>query len=404
MLESLTVAPPDSILGLMEAFNNDPRHDKVNLTVGVFKDEQGNTPILTSVKKAEQKLLREEISKTYLAIEGLPTFNRLITELVTRQAIDPKRVATLETPGGTGALRVMAEMLAANYPNLRIWLSQPTWPNHPSIFQRAGLQVQSFPYLDPTKTRLDLPAMLETLKEQGQEGDLVCLHACCHNPTGIDPQEEDWRQISELLRKKKMIPFLDFAYLGFGKGLVEDTLALRILLEQHDEICVAVSFSKNFGLYSERVGAAMITCRDEATTQSLMSQLRFTVRTIYSNPPRHGGAIVATILGDPDLHVEWEAEVLAMRSRIDAMRTGFVEGLKRTGTDRDFGFLANQLGMFSYTGLNALQADWLKQHKGIYLVGSGRINVAGLTVRNLPFVTESIVECIESTRSVDLAR
>ncbi len=351
------------------------------------------------MKHAESRLLRDENTKGYLGIDGLPMFNRAVQELLFGTWLDPSRITVVQTPGGTGGLRVIAEMIAKNFPQNSIWISQPTWPNHPALFEAAGLHVKSFPYLDATKTGLDLTSLLDTLREQGKAGELVCLHACCHNPTGIDPSEEQWRTISQLLAEKKMIPFLDFAYLGFGKGIEEDCRPLQILLEHNPEVCVALSFSKNFGLYSERVGASIVISRDEKAAACVLSQLKFTVRTIYSNPPRHGGSIVATIWNDHDLREQWFGEVNDMRNRIHSMRHGLVDGLRKTGVDRDFAFLLRQQGMFSYTGLNALQVDWLKQHKGVYMVGTGRINVAGLTPRNIQDVATAIGECIESTRS-----
>lgn len=399
MFENLKAAPPDSILGLMDAFQKDARSDKVNLTVGVYKDEQGQTPILASVKKAEAKLLKEEMTKGYLGIEGLTEFNRLVTDLLLGGLVESNRVSAVQTPGGTAALRVTAEMLARNFPGNTIWLSQPTWPNHPALFEAAGLNIQTYPYLDPSKTGLDLDNMLQVLRRDGKPGQLVCLHACCHNPTGIDPTVQQWKQIAKTLADQRMIPFIDFAYLGFGDGIEEDRESLRALLEHHDEIVVNLSFSKNFGLYSERVGAALVINRNEEASATVLSQLKFTVRTLYSNPPRHGGSVVSIILADEDLREQWWQEVNEMRARITTMRNGLVEILKRTGVDRDFTFLLQQKGMFSYTGLNAMQADWLKQHKGIYIVGTGRINVAGLTQRNLEVVSQGIAECWESTRS-----
>ena len=399
MFENLKAAPPDSILGLMDAFQKDARSDKVNLTVGVYKDEQGQTPILASVKKAEAKLLKEEKTKGYLGIEGLTEFNRLVTDLLLGGLVESNRVSAVQTPGGTAALRVTAEMLARNFPGNTIWLSQPTWPNHPALFEAAGLNIQTYPYLDPSKTGLDLDNMLQVLRRDGKPGQLVCLHACCHNPTGIDPTVQQWKQIAKTLADQRMIPFIDFAYLGFGDGIEEDRESLRAFLEHHDEIVVNLSFSKNFGLYSERVGAALVINRNEEASATVLSQLKFTVRTLYSNPPRHGGSVVSIILADEDLREQWWQEVNEMRARITTMRNGLVEILKRTGIDRDFTFLLQQKGMFSYTGLNAMQADWLKQHKGIYIVGTGRINVAGLTQRNLEVVSQGIAECWESTRS-----
>ncbi len=399
MLEKLPVAPPDSILGLADVFGKDPRPDKVNLTVGVYKDEQGQTPILASVKKAESRLLQDEKSKGYLGIDGIGEFNRNVVDLVLGDLVEHRRVAVAQSVGGTGALRLAAELIGTHYPGTTIWVSQPTWPNHPSIFEASSLQVRNYAYLDHAKTGLDLDGMIATLRKEAKAGDMVCLHACCHNPTGIDPTPEAWSALADLMAKKELIPFLDFAYQGFGDGLEEDRHCLTKLLANSPEAVVCSSFSKNFGLYSERVGAAMVVCKDESSAAATLSQLKQTVRANYSNPPRHGGAIVAMILGDDSLRQQWEEEVKEMRSRITSMRNQFVASMQQTGVDRDFSFLLNQKGMFSYTGLNAMQADWLKTQKGIYIVGTGRINVAGLTPRNITPVCQSIAECIESTVS-----
>jgi aspartate aminotransferase len=397
MFESLPVAPPDSILGLAESFQKDPRKDKINLSVGVYKDEQGGTPILKTVKAAEAWLLENEKSKGYLGIEGLPEYLTAVVDLVLGGAVESSRVAAAQAPGGTGALRISAEMVAHHFPQARIWISQPTWANHQAIFEAAGLQVESYPYLAADKTSLDVAAMLECLETQTAPGDFVCLHACCHNPTGIDPTASDWKQISQIMATRRLIPLLDFAYQGFGDGLVEDGVGLRSLLALNPEAIVCASFSKNFGLYSERVGAAMVVTPDAKSAVATLSQLKQTIRANYSNPPRHGAAIVATILNNPELKAQWMGEVDGMRGRISQMRTQFVEGIQTTGVDRDFSFLLNQKGMFSYTGLNAMQADWLRSEKGIYIVGTGRVNVAGMAQKTMPVLCQAIAECLEAT-------
>jgi len=397
MFEFLPTAPPDSILGLNEAYTNDPRPNKINLTVGVFKDEQGRTPILNTVRKAEEILLKTETTKSYMPIEGHPDYLKAVVDLVLGSSIDIGRVAAAQTPGGTGALRVGADTVAKHFPGTRIWLSNPTWANHGSIFQAAGLETSVYPYLTADKTSLDFSAMIGELKAQGRRGDLVCLHACCHNPTGIDPTLEQWREISELLAEKQMIPFVDFAYQGFGDGLEADRLPLHSLLEKNLEAIVCNSFSKNFGLYCERVGTVMLVGKEASTTEAALSQLRQSVRCNYSNPPRHGAATVATILNDPTLRTEWNAEVDAMRNRISKMREMFIAGMKGTDASRDFGFLNRQKGMFSYSGLNSMQADWLKKERGIYIVGTGRINVAGMATSTMSTLCNAIAECIQTT-------
>ena len=396
MFEFLPVAPPDSILGLSDAFAKDPRPHKINLTVGVYKDEQGRTPILATVKKAEELLLRTETSKGYMPIEGHPEYLKAVVDLVFGTSIDKARVAAAQTPGGTGALRVGADTVSKHFPGTRMWLSNPTWANHGSIFQAAGLETTVYPYLTADKTSLDFSAMMGELKTQGRRGDLVCLHACCHNPTGIDPTLEQWHEIASLLAEKQMIPFVDFAYQGFGDGLAADTLPLHALLEKNDEAIVCNSFSKNFGLYSERVGAVMLVGKDATLTEAALSQIRQSVRCNYSNPPRHGAATVAAVLNDRTLRAEWHAEVDAMRNRISQMRAMFIQGMNETKASRDFGFLSRQKGMFSYSGLNSMQADWLKKEKGIYIVGTGRINVAGMSASTMPTLCAAITECLQA--------
>ncbi len=397
MFEFLPIAPPDSILGLSDAFTSDPRAHKINLTVGVYKDEQGRTPILATVKKAEEILLRTETSKGYMPIEGHPGYLKAVVDLVFDKSMDVTRIAAAQTPGGTGALRVGADTVARHFPSTRIWLSNPTWANHGSIFQAAGLDTQVYPYLTADKTALDFSAMLGELKAQGRRGDLVCLHACCHNPTGIDPTFEQWQEISELLAEKQMVPFVDFAYQGFGEGLEADAIPLRTLLERNQEAIVCNSFSKNFGLYSERVGTVMLVSKEAKSTEAALSQIRQAIRCNYSNPPRHGAATVATILNDPALRAEWNGEVDGMRNRISQMRAMFIAGMKATNASRDFNFLSRQKGMFSYSGLNSMQADWLKKERGIYIVGTGRINVAGMSTSTMPTLCEAIAECLQAT-------
>jgi len=390
MFENFSLAPPDPILGLNAVFEKDPRPFKLNLTVGVFKDDQGRTPILESVRQAEAKIFQTQKTKGYLPIEGGKDFTDQVNRLILGEDFEFGRVATAHTPGGTGALRAAADTLTKVMPGRRFWVSNPTWANHNAVFQAAGFPVLSYAYLDAAKTGLDFDGLIRQLEQEGQPGDAVCLHACCHNPTGIDPTPAQWGAISELLAKKRMLPFIDFAYQGFGDGLEADAKPISILLKDHAELVICGSFSKNFGLYSERVGALLMISADSKVTESVLSQMRVAIRCNYSNPPRHGEAIVATILGDPELSKLWRSEVDAMRKRISEMRVGFIDGMKKRG--KDFSFLASQKGMFSYTGLNAMQADWLKQEKGIYIVGTGRINVAGLTSATLESVCDAVAQ------------
>jgi aspartate/tyrosine/aromatic aminotransferase len=394
MFDHLPTAPADPILGLSQAFRADPRSHKIDLTVGVYKDESGATPILKSVKEAEKRLLEKETTKGYLAIEGLPEFTRAIAELALQNAVPLERTATVQSPGGTGACRVAADFIGRHFPGTRIWLSNPTWVNHQSIFEAAGLKALVHPYLAADKLSLDLSAMLETLKKEAKPGDLICLHACCHNPTGVDPDAKAWQQIAEVTSSVGILPLVDFAYQGFGDGLVEDTVGVRALLQKHEELLICSSLSKNFGLYSERVGAMTLVAKSAAAATAAMSQLKAAVRCNYSNPPRHGASVVATVLGDAELRRQWEAEVDGMRQRIHTMREKFVDAMSKLTDKRDFRFLLKQKGMFSYSGLTPMQVDWLKQNKAIYIVGSGRINVAGMSEKNLPILCEAIAESL----------
>ena len=390
MFEHFSLAPPDAILGLNAVYEKDPRAGKLNLTVGVFKDDEGKTPILPSVKLAEAKIFQEQKSKGYLPIEGGKDFIDQVNRLVLGEGFEMARVATAHTPGGTGALRAGADTLSKLLPGARFWVSNPTWANHNAVFQAAGFETLSYRYLNAAKTGLDFDGMLGQLRQEGRQGDVVCLHACCHNPTGIDPTVSQWQEISDLLAKKKMLPFVDFAYQGFGDGLLEDAKPISVLMQQHPELVICASFSKNFGLYSERVGALIMVSESAGPTEAVLSQVRTAIRCNYSNPPRHGEAIVATILSDPALSSQWRTEVDQMRSRIHTMRSALIQGMQARG--RDFGFLADQKGMFSYTGLNPMQADWLRNEKGIYIVGTGRINVAGLTSTSMDAVCDAIAQ------------
>ncbi len=394
MFETLSAAPPDPILGLTDAFQQDPRADKINLTIGVYRDEAGQTPILESVKLAERRLLESETSKGYLGIDGLVEFRKLAAELTLGDLVPSQRVVACQTPGGTGALRVAADFLVKQLPRARVWCSNPTWPNHNSIFETAGLETKAYPYLAVDRKSLDFTAWLDQLEREGRAGDILLLHACCHNPTGIDPSREQWSDVSELAAQRGMLPLIDFAYHGFGEGLDEDRVALAEISKQHAEFLVCSSYSKNFGLYSERVGALLAVCAESNSVPKVASQIKVSVRSNYSNPPRHGGAVVATILGDSQLRQQWEVELAAMRERIHSMRTQFVAAMKQTDSPVDFSFLLSQRGMFSYSGLSPMQVDWLRSNKGIYMVGSGRINVAGITPTNIEPLTNAIAEAL----------
>ncbi|MEO1614317.1 MAG: amino acid aminotransferase [Planctomycetota bacterium] len=388
-------APPDAILGLTEAFQADSNPDKMNLTVGVYKDESGQTPILASVKLAEQQLLEEEATKGYLPIDGPPEYRAQVRELVFGDVVAADRIAILQSPGGTGALRVAADFMQTQLPAARVWIPNPTWANHPAVFTAAGLPTESYRYLNEDRTALDFAGMLDALSSQTREGDAVLLHGCCHNPTGIDPSLEQWSEIALLLKEKRLLPLIDFAYQGFGEGLDEDAAGMRLILKEVDEAIVCNSFSKNFGLYSERVGSVALIASEKSQRDAAHSQLKRVVRTNFSNPPRHGGAVVSKILADPELRAKWEDELAAMRHRITQLRTSFVETMASTGKGYDFSFLLAQKGMFSFSGLTPMQVDELKSKHGIYIVGSGRINVAGIAESKMQHLCNAVASVLD---------
>lgn len=396
MFESVAAAPPDPILGLSEAFAADDRPEKMNLTIGVYKDDAGQTPILKSVKLAEQRLIEGETSKGYLGIDGLKTFGDKVRELTIGANIASDRIAVFQSPGGTGALRIASDFLSRTFRGGRIWQSAPTWPNHPAIFESAGLEVLSYPYLSQDGKSCDFDALMEKLEQEAKVGDVICLHACCHNPSGVDLTPEQWTDVAELTGQRGMLPLIDFAYHGFGDGLEEDHVAIDAIAEQHEEFLVCSSYSKNFGLYSERVGALSAICANSGACSNVTSAIKRVVRSNYSNPPRHGGAIVACILDDAELTQLWQEELATMRSRIHQLRSDFVSATKERNCPTDFSFLLDQKGMFSFSGLTPVQVDWLRSEKAIYIVGSGRINVAGVTSQNLGYLADSITEVLQS--------
>lgn len=392
MFQHVETAPPDSILGLNEAFRNDPNPAKINLSVGVYKDEQGVTPVLKCVKEAEKRLLEGETTKSYLPIDGRAGYNNAVRTLMfgkDHEVITAKRGVTVQTPGGTGALRVAGDFIADSFPAATVWHSQPTWPNHPSIFTAAGLKLKTYPYFDKATNGLDFDGMLGAL-QGAAKGDVVLLHGCCHNPTGIDPTPEQWKAIADLIQEKQLLPLLDFAYQGFGDGLVEDAIGLREVARPGQEMLICSSFSKNFGLYNERVGAMTAVAANETEAAAVLSQLKKVIRSNYSNPPTHGAAVVETVLTDDGLRKMWEDELTHMRDRINGIRKLFVDKISACGIDQDFSFIQNQKGMFSFSGLNQMQVDQLRSDMSIYIVGSGRINVAGISEANVDRLCEGI--------------
>jgi aspartate/tyrosine/aromatic aminotransferase len=397
MFENLTLAPPDAILGLTEAYNKDANPNKINLSVGVYKDAQGKTPALASVKKAEEQLLAEEDTKSYLPINGLANFGQLARELLfgkDHEILASQRATSLQTPGGTGALRVAADFLKRMAPDASIWCSNPTWVNHPKIFEAADRRVKTYDYIDGSGTGLNFEAMLASLKKV-PSGDVVLLHACCHNPTGIDPKPDEWRQIADVIQERNLLPLVDFAYQGFGNGLEQDAAGLRELCRGGSELLVCSSCSKNFGMYCERVGALTIVAGSQDAAQAALSHAKICVRVNYSNPPKHGAAVVAQVLGDAKLRGLWEQELTQMRDRINAMRRLFVDTMKNKAPQHDFSFIAQQRGMFSFSGLTPVQVDELRTRHSVYVVtAGGRINVAGMTEANMDRLGDAVASVL----------
>ncbi|NNA91950.1 MULTISPECIES: amino acid aminotransferase [Pseudomonas fluorescens group] len=385
--------PGDPILGLMESYAKDTNPQKFDLGVGVYKDAQGLTPILQAVKRAEQRLVEQQTTKTYIGGHGDPAFGRLVSELVLGAGsalLKAQRAGATQTPGGTGALRLGADFIAHSLPGRGVWLSNPTWPIHETIFAKAGLKVSHYPYVG-SDNRLDVPAMLATLATV-PDGDVVVLHACCHNPTGFDLSQDDWRQVLQIVRERQLLPLIDFAYQGFGDGLEQDAWAVRLFAEELPEVLITSSCSKNFGLYSDRVGALIVCANDAQKLLDVRSQLAFIARNLWSTPPDHGAAVVATILGDTALKQLWSAEVEGMRSRIAQLRSGLVEALVPHGLSERFAHVGVQRGMFSYTGLSAEQVKQLREKHSVYMVSSGRANVAGIDETRLGLLAEAIAD------------
>ncbi|MGF1909888.1 aspartate/tyrosine/aromatic aminotransferase [Vibrio kasasachensis] len=385
MFEKVVAAPADPILGLTEEFKKDPRAEKINLGVGIYKNEQGETPILATVKKAEAALIETEKTKSYLTIEGTAEYALAVQKLLfgaDSEIVVEKRAKTAQAPGGTGALRIAGEFIKRQLNGAKIWISNPTWANHNGVFTAAGIETAQYSYYNAETKDKDFAGMLADL-EQAKAGDIVLLHGCCHNPTGIDPTADEWEVLAKLVAKKQLLPLFDFAYQGFSVGVAEDAAGLRTFAKYNKEILVASSFSKNFGLYNERVGAFTLVAQTEDVATTAFSQVKAIIRSIYSNPPAHGSAVVTYILSNDELRAEWEAEVKEMRDRIQEMRELFVATLKQQGVDADFSFIERQNGMFSFSGLSKEQVARLRDEFAIYIVGSGRISVAGMTKSNM---------------------
>ncbi|NMY50694.1 amino acid aminotransferase [Pseudomonas sp. WS 5011] len=387
---SIVRVPGDPILGLMDAYRADRNPAKLDLGVGVYKDAQGLTPIPRAVKLAEQRLLESETSKSYIGGHGDPLFGSQLSQLVlgADSPLLAERAGTTQTPGGTGALRLCADFIAHCLPGRGIWLSDPTWPIHESIFATAGLRVGHYPYVGADNA-LNVEAMIAALTHV-PKGDVVLLHACCHNPTGFDLTPRDWKRVLEVVKARELLPLIDFAYQGFGDGLEQDAFAVRLFAAELPELLITSSCSKNFGLYRERTGA-LIVCAETATKlQDVRSQLAFIARNLWSTPPAHGAAVVASILADTELHSLWVSELDAMRQRVASLRAGLVEALQPYGLNERFAHIAAQRGMFSYTGLSPTQVQRLRDEFSVYMVGSGRANMAGLDAERLDQLASAI--------------
>ena len=392
LFESVELAPRDPILGLNEQFNADTREGKVNLGVGVYYDDEGRIPLLKAVHKAEIARIEAAAPRGYLPIEGIGAYNKGAQRLLLGESsplLDSGRVLTAQALGGTGALKIGADFLKWLKPNAKVVISNPSWENHRALFERAGFPVETYPYYDAATHGLDFQGMVDALNGL-PAGTIVILHACCHNPTGVDPSFEQWKEIAQIVKQKDLVPFLDIAYQGFGDSIEEDASVVRLFAQQDITMLVSSSFSKSFSLYGERVGALTLICSSSEESERVLSQLKRVIRTNYSNPPTHGGTVVSTVLNTPELRQLWEEELAGMRERIRAMRSQLVEKLKAHGVKQDFNFVLEQRGMFSYSGLTKEQVDRLREEHGVYAVASGRICVAALNSGNIDYVAKAI--------------
>ncbi|HUH61105.1 MAG TPA: amino acid aminotransferase [Candidimonas sp.] len=396
LFASVELAPRDPILGLNEQYNADTRTGKVNLGVGVYYDDEGRIPLLNAVRKAETARIEAAAARGYLPIEGIAAYNKGAQTLLFGEGsplLASGRVLTAQALGGTGALKLGADFLKQLLPASHVVISDPSWENHRALFERAGYTVDTYPYYDAATHGLDFAGMLAGLQALPPQ-TIVVLHACCHNPTGVDPTAEQWQQIVRVVKDRNLVPFLDIAYQGFGDGLEEDASVVRLFAEHDLTMLISSSFSKSFSLYGERVGALTLVSSSKEEAARVLSQLKRVIRTNYSNPPTHGGTVVSTVLNTPELYTLWSTELAGMRDRIRTMRDQLVAKLKARGVTQDFDFVLKQRGMFSYSGLTAAQVDRLRDDFGVYAVSSGRICVAALNSGNIDYVADSIAKVI----------
>ena len=398
MFAAVEMAPRDPILGLTEAFNADTRSAKVNLGVGVYYDDDGRVPLLEAVREAERQRLEKQPARAYLPIEGFAAYNQAVQGLLFGGASPltaAGRVATFEALGGTGGLRIGADFLRRLLPTAEVWISDPSWENHRALFEAAGFKVNAYAYYEAASHGVNFSGMKASL-EALPAGSIVVLHACCHNPTGVDLTADQWSQVVDTVRARGLVAFLDMAYQGFGDGIAEDALALNLFAASGLNFLVSSSFSKSFSLYGERVGALSVVTSDRDETARVVSQVKRTIRTNYSSPPTHGAAVVAAVLSTPALRATWERELASMRERIRSMRSGLVDRLRSRGVNRDFSFVIRQRGMFSYSGLSRDQVDVLREQYGIYAISTGRICLAALNSRNIDYVADSIAKVLSN--------
>ena len=397
MFETLKPLPPDAILGIMTLFRADPHAGKIDLSVGVYQDEQGRTPVLASVKRAEQTIIEKQDSKTYVAIAGNAGFNRGVEEILygkDHPALTSGRVATVQTPGGSGGLSVAGHLIARAKPGARVYASDPTWPNHQPLLKMSGLELDSYPYYDYAKHRVDFEPMLKRL-ESLNAGELVLIHGCCHNPCGADLSQEQWRALTELCERRGLVPFIDIAYQGLAEGLEEDAYGVRLMAERLPEVVVVTSCSKNLGLYRERVGAASVVSASAAAAKLAAANLANVARGLYSMPPDHGAAIVGHIFASEGLRAQWTAELAEMRARLNGLRRLLVDKLAARKTPMDFSFIAQERGMFSFLGITKEQVIRLREEFHVYMVESSRINIAGINHGNVDRVADSIAAVLK---------
>lgn len=397
LFDRVELAPKDPILGITEAYVADTNPNKVNLGVGVYNDDNGKLPLLACVKAAEEEMVKAPAARGYLPIDGLAAYDNVVRDLVfgaDSEIVKSKRGVTVQGLGGTGGLRIGGDFLKRINPDAELWISDPSWENHRAVFESAGFVVKTHPYYDAATKGVNFPAMLAAL-QGAKAGTVVVLHACCHNPTGYDISLDQWSQVIETVRANELVPFLDLAYQGFAEGIKEDGEVVRLFAATPGPLLVASSFSKSFSLYGERVGALSVVGKDTEEAARILSQLKRIVRTNYSNPPTHGGKIVAAVLANPELRKLWETELTEMRERIKAMRKLLVKSIHERVPGSDFNFIERQRGMFSYSGITRPQVERLRNEYSIYLIETGRICVAALNTKNIGYVADAIAKVIK---------